>query len=208
MKQESCSATTAKGKQCSKRPVHHGLCTMHYNKAHPNAVEPWTEMGLMAPSALNRRLVLNKIRRKLRNTPTNVEAGGSIYIYYLSSDTVENMWKVGMTLRTADVRLAEWQKHHSHTCKVLKKAEYVVKHSVARLERLIHLYLDYCRVYRMPLDDDNGRVRFKSIFSATGEAIENGDEKGSAKSKQIEWFHASILEIKAVIDALIDNVHA
>lgn len=197
-KMDQCSAHTLKGKQCSKRAVHKGLCTIHLKSA-AAVEEPWVELKLVAPSTLNRAHVLAKIRRKLR-TAKGGGAGGSIYIYCLMDDKVEDLWKVGMTRRTADIRLLEWQAEH-RTSRILKKSEFVVKQSVAYLERLVHLYLDYCRVYRTPLGDG----RFRSVFSATGEAIENADEKGGvATRKQVEWFKAPILEIKAVIEALID----
>ena len=206
-----CEAETKKGKVCSKSAVAKStvsgknLCTLHL-KLEPDAQEPWVELKLMAPSTENRKLVLAKIRRKLRSTKDG-GGSGSIYIYAIASEVDLNYWKVGMTERTADERLSEWSDEHK--ARIIKMSEYRVEHSVKLVERLVHLYLDYCRMYRTPC----GHGCFLSVLSATGKVIEDkqyekikDEGRPAAKNKHVEFFNAPLEDIKAVIEAIV-GVH-
>jgi len=53
-----------------------------------------------------------------------------------------------MTERSVDKRLSEWKSKHGIILN--KKAVYNVAKNHKFLERLIHLYLDYCRIHRYP----------------------------------------------------------
>jgi hypothetical protein len=171
--------------------------------------EPWEQRKMPAPSPKLRPHVLQKLRRKLKagprpTTPRHGTRGGSIYVYCLEEDDHENLYKVGMTSDSVDKRLQAWARKHKGT--ILKRiAEYVVNQDVEWVERIIHLYLDYCRVYRYPRSGSGSGL--ESVWAATGKPLDTGSEPISPRSllvteKMIEWFALPFEEIDAVIQGI------
>jgi len=159
------------------------------------------------PSAKLRAPVLQKLRRKLKagprpSTPRGRHKGGSIYVYCLVDDD-HAVYKVGQTTDAVERRLASWARKHGGGREIKCCAVYVVSQDVAWVERVIHLYLDYCRVYRYPLAGG----QLESVWAATGEPL--GDARPASPrsrlvtEKMIEWFAAPLEEI----DAIITQVH-
>ena len=211
-----CEAFTQQGKQCTRRGKSidwsgKNVCKQHFFGHHAvisvRDPEPWEARGMAAPSDKLRTHVLQKLRRKLKNgprpsTPRSGNRGGSIYVYCLEDDEHEHLYKVGMTSDSVDKRLQAWARKHKGT--TLKRvAEYYVGQDVAWVERVIHLYLDYCRVYRYP------RVRggLESVWAATGKPLNPDTPPVSPRSllvteKMIEWFALPFEEIDAVIQGI------
>jgi hypothetical protein len=214
-----CAAITGQGKPCRRAGIASSsiskrkLCTQHLNleadKAGKKVVEPWLAAKLPEPSDKLRAAVLAKLRRKLYNTAKDRGGRGVIYIYYIANETGLNYWKVGMTEKTADQRLSEWMA--AHRTRILCKSFYAVKHSVKFVERVIHLYLDYCRMHRTPTSDHTRETLFRSVWSATGEVIDDDQNRVIsadatrliAKHKHVEWFCAPIAEIKEIVEAIV-----
>lgn len=114
----------------------------------------------------------------------------------------------GMTEKHVDERMAEWEEEHKS--RVIKRAFYEVQHSVKFVERIIHLYLDYCRVHRTPTSDTKETL-FRSVWASTGEIIDDeqnkkikDDERLVAAHKHVEWFKAPILEIKEFVEPIVE----
>ncbi len=209
-----CEATKLDSKQCTRTSVTQNastgkhLCTQHAKKAGTTIKEPWQELGLIAPSEKIGQKALGKLRRRLRNTKKDRGGSGSIYVYYIATEAGLDYWKVGMTKKDADERLNEWQK--THKARVLKKCEFKVDQSVLFIERIVHLYLDHCRMHRTPTADGKETL-FRSVYSATGELIDDDqdkkigtDERLVAKNKHVEWFNAPITEVKSVIESIVN----
>jgi hypothetical protein len=203
---ERCKGQTLKKAQCKRSATVGSYCSLHVPK-----VEPWTALSLPCPNESNRKSILTKLRTKLRQPAAKRSGGaGHIYIYYIKEehDAYLMYWKIGMTERSVKVRLAEWARVHSKTKGTLLLAKtYRITHAHKWVERVIHLYLNYCRVYRYVRDDEDGS--FYSVWAATHEpcpeSVDNEDEEGVpvATHKQVEWFHA--LDLKE-IDALITSI--
>lgn len=217
-----CEARTQAGKQCS-RVGHHVseqgalVCRQHLKPAVTTAiydVEPWVAREMPEPQLERLRAhVIEKLRRKLKRGPRPATPrglgrgrGGSIYVYRIIGDEIRDCYKVGMTSVRVEKRLQQWARKHKGAS-VLKVTEYTVCQDVAWVERVIHLYLDYCRVYRYPLAAGG----LHSVWSATGETVpaDNGTVRTTngplsprallATEKMIEWFAAPFEEIDAVI---------
>lgn len=208
-----CEALTQAGKQCSRRASEGGVCVQHMAIRHSvisvREVEPWTLRSMPTPSDKLRAHVLQKLRRKLKagprpNTPRGRHKGGSIYVYCLVDDEQgPHLYKVGQTTDAVERRLASWARKHSGR-EIKCCAIYVVNQDVAWVERVVHLYLDYCRVYRYPLVASG---QLESVWAATGEPLD-GKQPASPRSrlvseKMIEWFAAPLEDI----DAIIAQVH-
>lgn len=109
-------------------------------------------------------------------------------------------WKIGMTKRDVDVRLAEWAKEHKRGATVLLAKSYRLRRWHKWVERVVHLYFNYCRVYRYPLaaeSSSSSKTHFHSIWAATREPCPESvdlEETAPAMHKQVEWFHAHCLE--------------
>jgi len=213
----ACEALTVAGTQCKRHgkardPQGRWVCTQHLYGHHHiitiTDVEPWTQRGMPTPAKALRPHVLQKLRRKLKAGPRPLTPrkgrGGSVYVYCLEDDDMPNLYKVGMTSDSVDKRLQSWARKHKDT--VLKRvAEYVVTQDVAWVERVVHLYLDYCRVYRYPRVGGTGLY---SVWAATGKPLNAEQQPSSPRSllvteKMIEWFSLPFDEI----DALISQVH-
>lgn len=213
-----CQAITLKGAACSRSGAHTStvsgkhLCTQHLNveaKARVIVIKDvWAELGLVTPSKKLTQKALNKLKRKLGNTTSDRGGEGSIYVYSIASEAGSNYYKVGMTEKEADERLAEWAK--THKARILKKCVFKVEKNVKLIERIIHLYLDYCRMYRTPTNDNKEKL-FRSVYKVTGEIIDDEQNKKIGKDKRlvannkfVEWFHAPITDIKTVIESVVN----
>lgn len=205
---QRCQAQTAKRKQCSRQATCGTRCTQHAPKE-VVIVEPWTTLGLPSPHTDNRSSVLNKLRTKLRQPETKRSGGaGHLYIYYIAEEHEAGLmyWKIGMTERSVDVRLAEWAKAHKRGATVLLAKSYRLRRWHKWVERVVHLYFNYCRVYRYPLA--NNKAHFHSIWAATRKPCpDSADYKDTAPAmhKQVEWFHAKCLED---LDDIINKITA
>ncbi len=197
---QRCQAQTAKKKQCSRQATQGTRCTQHAPKE-VVVIEPWTALKLPKPHSDNRNSVLNKLRTKLRQ-PAEKRSGGAghLYIYYIAEEHDAGLmyWKIGMTERSVDVRLAEWSKTHKHGATVLLAKSYRLRRWHKWVERVVHLYLNYCRVYRYPLvETKKESAHFHSIWAATRkpcpESVDSEDT-APAMHKQVEWFYAECLE--------------
>ena len=82
----------------------------------------------------------------LQKKPKQSDGPGNIYIYSLAAEQGMDYWKIGMTKKDTDERLKEWETQHG--VRILKRAEFHVKHGRAHIERMIHLALVYCRMIR------------------------------------------------------------
>jgi len=136
--------------------------------------------------------IQSKIVTKIKRGPSKDDGKGFIYVYYLGSDPQDYYHKIGRTSRSVETRLKEWkgsQLRHSYSVSNQKQAE-----------RLIHLYLDYFRVYRYK--QDNGT--YSTVWKDTGEPVSKSDEGGKreGRSKEVEWFRCSWKTIKRVVEAV------
>ena len=206
------------------------LCTQHYNsevrkkkqkkkdKKDRLAVsvvgdpEPWTLLRFMnTPREENGGRVLQKLRTLLKKGPRkNRPLNGYIYLYYLQRDHqagVCNYWKIGMTTRDDyEKRVAEWTATHAKDAGVTHRRTYATRHPEFA-ERIIHLYLHYCRMMRYPRTDARDRAWLHSVWYHNNAVIEDGqqrkDEEGEdklvAKNKHTEWFCEDLNYIHIVV---------
>lgn len=190
MERELCAGQTQKKKPCKNKAVegsrfcgrHGGVCK-----------------AINAYAAKNNPKVIKKIHTKHRQGLPKEKTPGYIYIFYLEHEKGNNFWKIGMTERTAKERLKEWTEKYNNKVKVVQEKLYKSDYCKF-MERVIHLYLDYCRMHRYPLETEDS-IKFHSIYSATGKVIEalDGEERLVAKDKNTEFFHAPLKEIVKVI---------
>lgn len=142
------------------------------------------------------RRIQNKIQTRLEKPPSKSDGPGYLYVYTLETDSHDSYYKIGRTARTPEKRLKEWKGG------ILKKA-YAVNHQ-KKAERLVHLYLDYARVYRYETPDG-----YCSIWKDNGEPVGKRDARRKkahtleARKKHIEWFRETWRQIKPVIEALV-----
>lgn len=174
-----------------------------------NLAPPPKPLDLVLPFQL-RRKVAQKLRRRLDAGPKSNDEPGLIYVYYLQHEDGRNYFKVGRTKRDGDKRHKEWQaQHHANHVVVTKKTWQVDTKAVKFLEAVIHLWFDYCRMYRYPVQN---RARILSVWSATGAPIRDADyeaheqdpdeERLVAKRKMVEWFWVAWPELDALITRL------
>jgi len=196
---DHCTAIKHNGKPCTRARVEGTLCTQHFKLSGQPRVEPWTQLGLPEPSPLLRPAALRRLRAKL-NARRRSGGAGSIYIYTIDGDE-PGFWKIGMTERTADVRLAEWTRVHGKKHTIRLVAEHRVDHSHKWIERVVHLYLDYCRVNRYAQPDDDGT--FYSEWYASGKPLpgQRSDPLKQGIAKQVEWFYGADMDL--ILHALV-----
>lgn len=205
-----CTAITKKGTRCSfKRKGGNTVCGIHGKKALPTPETPVKKKNasIVVP-AENTKSVVSKINTKLKRGPTKEDAkGGSIYVYRMARETGLNYWKVGMTDRSADTRMDEWESTHKD--RIIRVDRYVMTKNHLLAERLIHLCLDYCRMYRYPSYGKQGGTYFKSVWKRTGKVIEDAqlalidkEKRTIAKNKHIEWFCCD----KDTLDEVVQSV--
>ena len=179
---QQCQGKTAKSVRC-KRFVSGTYCYQHI----PEKEEEWIRQGYPTPSSKIDEGHRRKIKSKLKRGPSQKDKEGYIYIYYLKTDKRVRYFKIGRTSTTVEKRLKQWEKE-SPSPPVLVES-FKVKHSIF-CERLIHLYLDYCRVYRYKVSKN----RFCTVWKVSGECVTERDEKLKDRNrlegmkKQTEWF--------------------
>lgn len=212
-KKNKCQSTTQKKTQCTRNAVEGSdKCAQHGGKAKELNSNETKALGLPAVPKETQGNVVKKIQRliqkDLSSSQAKTTAGGYVYIYRLAHETGLNYWKIGMTDREVDKRMKEWE--GTLRCRVLCVKEYKLKKNHAYCERLIHLYLDYCRMYRYPAEAKKGdkHVLFKSKWYRSGEWIDDDqgreiDERLVAKNKHVEWFCAPLAEILKVVQAIV-----
>jgi hypothetical protein len=204
-----CTAITKKGTRCTfKRKGGKDVCGIHAKGKAPSTPEtPTRARGEIIIPQENLKSVVSKIRTKLKRGPTKDDAkGGSIYVDRMARETGLNYWKVGMTDRTADKRMNEWESTHKD--RIIRVDRYVLTKNHLLAERLIHLCLDYCRMYRYPSYGKDGTY-FKSVWKRTGKVIQDAqlakidkDQRAVAKNKHVEWFCCD----KETLDEVVQSV--
>jgi hypothetical protein len=189
MERPLCAGQTQKKKPCKNKALEGStLCSTHGGVC--------TAVNALAQK--NRPYVIKKIGTRHRKGLPKTKTPGYVYIFYLENEKGKNFWKIGMTTRL-EKRMQEWNKHYGGKATLVQKKLYKSDYCEF-MERVIHLYLDYCRMHRYPIHTEDA-IKFHSIYSATGKVIEAVDEEERlvAKNKNIEFFHAPIKEIKTVI---------
>lgn len=179
-----CQGKTKAGKPCKR--VTEPYCQDHDPTRNDPVVLPCPLNGL------NTKAVEKKIITKVKRGPRQTDGYGHIYVYYLDSDPKDSYYKIGMTERDVDVRLKEWKGSK------LKKSFRVANRKYA--ERLIHLYLDYRRVYRYKQEDGS----LASFWKDTGKPVTDSDSKGKqeGRTKQIEWFFVPFQDVERICKAI------
>jgi len=183
-----CQGTTAAGNPCKNK-------TEPYCRHHG---KPEVPVSLPFPIDGLTKKIQKKIKNRIIKSPSKSDGPGYIYVYTLDSDP-PSYYKIGRTARTPEKRIKEWGKG------ARLKASYKVKYQ-KKAERLIHLYLDYVRVYRYQLDDDIGKIC--SIWKDDGEPVTDKDAKLKkkhklvARVKQIEWFRVPWKDARKVLEAI------
>ena len=205
-----CIQTTAKKKQCSRKAVLTDVyCKQHGGKVTYTTTTA-TVAGLPALPSENGAKINAKITKLLkREPPTSGNGGGSIYVYRMARETGLNYWKVGMTERSVDKRMREWEKTHKD--RVICVDRFLLTNNVALAEELIHLYLDYCRMYRSPSESDTDGTLFRSTWFRSGELIKDAQwekiqsqkERLVASKKHNEWFCCEKKTLDAVVHAVV-----
>lgn len=206
-----CEAIKHDGLQCTRTYKHTTLKGKHVCKQHLNAQttvkdkkEPWDLKALPAPNVENGKRTIQKIRTKLLKGPKTNDAGGAIYIYYLSAEQKLTYWKIGKTRRNVDERLQEWAEEHKQ--EVVAYETFVVTKNLDFIEALIHVYLAYCNMHRYP----HGKG-FHSVLSLHNKVIKDGQEQQPgdterlvAKNKHVEWFNERIDVIMKVVTPILE----
>jgi len=231
---ERCAAKTGKGERCPFRNKDgKEWCGIHakvknvtrYKEAKMVDVqdEPKAVVGpLQLPPkkvasntivipAQNNKKIVKKIQAKMKRGPTLKDAkGGAIYVYRMAREKGMDYWKVGMTDRTADARMDEWERTHKD--RIVRVDRYILSRNHVMAELLIHWCLDYCRMYRYPSYTDDGTF-FKSVWKNSGALIDDGQmakikQRPVAKNKHIEWFHCEKARLDQVVQSVIQYCHS
>jgi hypothetical protein len=133
-----------------------------------------------------------KYQRTIERGPRATDKAGHIYIYRLDADP-DHYYKIGRTERTVEKRLAEWKNS------ILVRS-FEVKFN-RHVERLIHLKLDHCRIYRYAISE----TQFCDVWKANGEPVTERDallkqeNRLTAAGKQIEW-------VICYLDVIVDEI--
>lgn len=215
-----CPGTKKDGNPCQYRAKHlDPISKTFFCKHHLPKISSTTTIITQAKSRQPpyqkdrlRSSVVKKIERRLKSGPRTTDEPGHIYVYALQHEMDAQMdyWKVGMTTRAPEERAKEWSaKHHKTHTVVTQAVFHVPTRAVKHVERLIHLYLDYCRLYRYPLA--SGAIR--SVWAHSGNLIEDKDgkewaaqtpqERPVALHKMVEWFWISWKDLEPLIKELI-----
>ncbi len=219
-----CTATTTKKKQCkNKAMANQMVCHVHVEKkttkkktSPPPA--PAAPVVFPTPHPSLKRPVLRRLNAKLATLPERRSGGaGFIYVYAIKEehDAGRFYWKIGMTERAADVRIKEWGRTlDKRTQTLVVHRVYPVARGHKWVERVVHLYLNYCRVYRYALPaasagSASGPHSFYSVWATTGLPVEEedaslGPHDAPAMHKQVEWFYCPrFADLDAVIAPLV-----
>ena len=180
--QAQCAATTqtrAGGKRCRRRATHGSHCWQH---AHANG------SPVKRPAQTHAQRELQAL---LARGPRTKDVSGLLYCYALRAEWKSNarLWKVGRTTRDSGIeaRMREWGGTNPlHLVRALWTP------FAAFSERVVHLLLDECRVYRWSERTD------ATSFRCTLSKHDNGgvpratpEERATLARecrKQIEWF--------------------
>ena len=201
-----CQVICGNGKQCSRCLVKDRCCTQHAKTAATNnyvaQTEPWDEHTLPAPPDATRAMVVQKIRRRLRAPSLKRDVkGGVLYAYRLVGDPAD-FYKVGRTERsTAAGRMAEWARQHKRELECVR--EWPVAKGCKWAERMVHLYLDKCRLIRY--EDGDELVDF---WFADDEPLVKGTRKLAAMHRHVEWFRIELAVLDAYVEPLVAFVNA
>lgn len=192
------------GKQCTRRASKGNCCTQHAKSLSANdyvtQVEPWTARALPVPPEGTRAMVVQKLRRRLKEPSfARDEKAGVIYAYRLEGDP-ENFFKVGRTERsTAAKRMSEWARQHGRELECVR--EWPLPHGCKWTERVIHLYLDKCRLIRY----EDGEKLVDFWFSDDTPLVE-GSRKQAAMHRHVEWFRVKLDVLDAYVEPLVELV--
>ena len=221
VKEGQCVALTNKGK--GPRCQYHGkhthpvtglrYCGHHYKPPPKKATEPAPPspaVEIVIPYQL-RRKVAARLRRRLEAGPKSNDEPGYLYAYYLQHEDGRNYWKVGRTSRDPEKRHKEWQAaHHTDHVVVTKKVWRIDRKAVKFLESVVHMWFDYCRMYRYPLEKS---ARILSVWASTGSLIRDADhvaqealneeERPVARRKMVEWFWVGWPELDALVTRMV-----
>lgn len=171
---------------------------------------PWVALKLPAPDPKLRKAVCGRLVTRLNRGPNwKSDTAGYIYVFWLRGETGLDYWKIGMTQRTPEDRLKEWRAAMPGHELQVKQVFAVDAACVKFVERVVHLYLDHCRMHRYPV----GR-RLLSKWSATGAEIRDADwhalqptlkagERVVAMHKMVEWFCAPWSTVQVLIEHVI-----
>lgn len=176
------------------------LCAKHFKKW--KEPKGWDICKLPEPNLqhLNPKQ-LQKLNKELYQRVGVGKEGGHIYVYCIPD---EDVWllKIGKTSRSLDERLKEWAKEHP--LEELFSVEFPCDIDLA--ERIIHLYLDWARVYRYPLSSDEGLL-FYDVWKSNHKPIIEGTsepkEKLQNNRKHTEWFAVELKEAEEIIEAVL-----
>lgn len=206
MQDDKCTAYTRQGTRCTRTRTKGSLCTQHHkSKTVVNVCtvrEPWTALQLPEPAKSNGTQSLQKLRSHLTRGPSK-SAGktrGSIYVYYLDHEIGTHMYKIGCTERSVDERMDEWAAEHGAELTVQRF--YEVRCNLTYIERAIHLYLHYCRIYRYM--DKHGSY---DEYAATGEPVKGTKpDKPDVRKKHKEWFIIPWIVLEPLLARLIPTL--
>lgn len=180
-----CQGRTIKKEKCKNKTE--PFCHLHEPK---EFVHPISVIHLTTSTK-------NKIKRRLQKPVSKTDGPGFIYVYTLPEDG--QYFKIGRTERSVEQRIKEWKGA------ILKK-NYPVAYQ-KKTERLIHLYLDHCRVYRYQI----AKGKICTIWKSNGEPVTDYDatlkekHKLSVLTKQVEWFNCPWEEIDTIISSVINH---
>lgn len=157
--------------------------------------------SLPPPDPRNGKAKNKLLQRKIDAWPRrNLSEPGWIYIYRFASET--GRWKVGSTkLSDPAERVKQWHKRAQMQYCLYLPCGY------QWAERVIHLYLWYCRLYRYALDAEQpgGDPRFYSVWArdlklpALDPLPAGYTGRPPAKNKQIEWFYIDLDELVTLV---------
>lgn len=189
MMKKRCQAITLSNKKCH-RTTDKKYCYQHKKKSEnvKKVSVPWKTIGLL-PKIIkqNPKGIISRINTLLKRGPTKNDKPGHIYSYYLNLDEKQGLsyYKIGRTEQKLHIRLSQWKGS------VLKKGFPVSFNRFA--ERLIHLSLAFCRIYRY--EHENG---YHSVKALSGKVVEDSqklEKLGKGHKKHIEWFNADFEDI-------------
>lgn len=215
MKSRCVAIKSGDGQQCTRHEIssEHHLCKQHSRVKGVKTVHDqraWAKMNIVAPRSENGKKVLARIDKALEKPVAKSDGPGYIYIYSFASEQHLHYYKVGRTKRSVKERLDEWRRDVVDDAIVLH-ATFFVERGHRRLESLVHLYLNYCRMYRTPYKHPRLKtVVYHSVWKSDGRVICDGQEHGSgkdkralvAKNKQVEWFCAPLDLIERLCKSL------
>jgi len=172
-------------------------------------VAPWARLGFPTPPTENDTRTLNRLRavfltlegRALGDSDLVLGGRGHIYIFWCTGD--DGYYKIGKTARGSPrKRLAEWRRRIGGGD--MQFLSWPVSYGVDVAERLVHLYLHYCRVRRYPAIEPRGlyksfwwRDRTPITDDGQWERVYAIDTRRSAA--QCEWFRTDRVRVEEIV---------